>query len=135
MLTLAGSAPTFLMMTSYSKAGEPSCDRVSLASTTPTYGLCVSVNVRAVSPTAMVLTAKERIEMAVAQGRPRASSFGDFIFPSRAPADWDHAPARSRLGGGGRSRDRTCDLSLVRAALSRLSYPPGYVESGACESE
>src|SRR5262249_51331803 len=25
---------------------------------------------------------------------------------------------------GRRSRDRTCDLSLVRAALSRLSYPP-----------
>jgi hypothetical protein len=26
---------------------------------------------------------------------------------------------------GGRSRDRTCDFSLVRAALSQLSYPPG----------
>jgi hypothetical protein len=25
---------------------------------------------------------------------------------------------------GRRSRDRTCDLSLVRAALSQLSYPP-----------
>jgi hypothetical protein len=29
-----------------------------------------------------------------------------------------------RVEGGGRSRDRTCDLSLVRAALSQLSYPP-----------
>ena len=25
---------------------------------------------------------------------------------------------------GRRNRDRTCDLSLVRAALSQLSYPP-----------
>ena len=30
---------------------------------------------------------------------------------------------------GGRSRDRTCDLSLVRAALSQLSYPPVFEES------
>ncbi len=29
-----------------------------------------------------------------------------------------------RYFGGRRSRDRTCDLSLVRAALSQLSYPP-----------
>src|SRR5439155_7272140 len=33
--------------------------------------------------------------------------------------------ARARTAvDGRRSRDRTCDLSLVRAALSRLSYPP-----------
>ena len=25
---------------------------------------------------------------------------------------------------GGRNRDRTCDISLVRAALYQLSYPP-----------
>src|SRR5207249_638269 len=31
---------------------------------------------------------------------------------------------RERRWDGRRSRDRTCDLSLVRAALSRLSYPP-----------
>ena len=29
------------------------------------------------------------------------------------------------MKSGRRSRDRTCDLSLVRAALFRLSYPPG----------
>ncbi len=29
-----------------------------------------------------------------------------------------------RLSAGRRNRDRTCDLCLVRAALSRLSYPP-----------
>src|SRR5512139_2300945 len=29
-----------------------------------------------------------------------------------------------RVHDGRRNRDRTCDLSLVRAALSRLSYPP-----------
>src|SRR5262245_5009378 len=37
--------------------------------------------------------------------------------------------------GGRRSRDRTCDLSLVRAALSRLSYPPVLLESRVCASE
>src|SRR5438034_264722 len=34
---------------------------------------------------------------------------------------------------GGRSRDRTCDLSLVRAALSRLSYPPVVGFSRTCD--
>ena len=35
-----------------------------------------------------------------------------------------NAASSLRVGSGGRSRDRTCDLSLVRAALSQLSYPP-----------
>ena len=29
-----------------------------------------------------------------------------------------------RPRSGGRNRDRTCDLQLVRLALSQLSYPP-----------
>jgi hypothetical protein len=28
---------------------------------------------------------------------------------------------------GGRNRDRTCDIQLVRLALSQLSYSPSYV--------
>ena len=28
---------------------------------------------------------------------------------------------------GGRNRDRTCDIQLVRLALSQLSYSPGYM--------
>ena len=33
---------------------------------------------------------------------------------------------------GGRNRARTCGLSLVRAALSRLSYPPVPSRLGSC---
>src|SRR5262245_33927228 len=42
----------------------------------------------------------------------------------------DHGePTRGECGG--RSRDRTFDLGLVRAALSRLSYPPGPLDDRA----
>src|SRR2546428_9465257 len=34
--------------------------------------------------------------------------------------------------GGGRKRDRTSDLGLVRAALSQLSYPPVLGASASC---
>src|SRR2546428_12852720 len=34
--------------------------------------------------------------------------------------------------GGGRKRDRTSDLGLVRAALSQLSYPPVFGFSRTC---
>src|SRR5437667_1628788 len=34
--------------------------------------------------------------------------------------------------GGGRKRDRTSDLGLVRAALSQLSYPPVLAASASC---
>src|SRR5881628_570723 len=38
--------------------------------------------------------------------------------------------------GGGRKRDRTSDLGLVRAALSQLSYPPvlGFSRTCGCAS-
>ena len=29
---------------------------------------------------------------------------------------------------GGRNRDRTCDIRLVRPTLSQLSYPPGEID-------
>src|SRR5262245_22508806 len=45
---------------------------------------------------------------------------------------WQRVAQRPRRGpfdeNGGRSRDRTCDLGLVRATLSRLSYPPRSME-------
>ncbi len=31
---------------------------------------------------------------------------------------------------GGRNRDRTCDIQLVRLALSQLSYSPEYFMAG-----
>src|SRR5207245_4123925 len=34
--------------------------------------------------------------------------------------------------GGGRKRDRTSDLGLVRAALPQLSYPPTFAASASC---
>src|SRR3989338_5803009 len=36
----------------------------------------------------------------------------------------NYGPIIIPLQTGRRNRDRTCDLSLVRAALSQLSYPP-----------
>ena len=43
--------------------------------------------------------------------------------------NWSRIPDRS---GGGRKRDRTSDLGLVRAALSQLSYPPTLAASASC---
>src|SRR5437867_8206499 len=43
--------------------------------------------------------------------------------------NWSRIPDRS---GGGRKRDRTSDLGLVRAALSQLSYPPVLAASASC---
>src|SRR4029453_13881442 len=46
-----------------------------------------------------------------------------FCRPPREPGEVGVKRPQCR-NDGGRSRDRTCDFSLVRAALSQLSYPP-----------
>src|SRR5262245_29521767 len=46
------------------------------------------------------------------------------LSPCRREAETSLNCGRAEKNSGGRSKDRTCDFSLVRAALSQLSYPP-----------
>jgi hypothetical protein len=68
---------------------------------------------------------------AYCHGAIRLCPFPFFCGRQTTPRKRPGSRGTGGIFGGGRSRARTCDLSLVGAALSPLSYPPAHLADRA----